>query len=196
MSWGCAVEMSNPTLRLLLWVLGQCMSVGSRFMPSMRSQITRTLVFELSAGQGVARHWIFDGPQRRVTTRSGHAASADCAVHFGSSAQALRALVSTRTVDRVVEGLHAGTVELRGSAFVLLWFHGLTRRFVRLGRPSGPRHRLPDPYLVHDSASCGDEKIVIEPAVTRLDPEWVNAWRARSTLIQVRGAAGEPVLEP
>ena len=188
--------MSNPAFRLLLWLLGHCMAVGSRFMPSVRSQITRTLVFELSAGRNVARYWIFDGPQRRVTTRPGRAETPDCAVHFDSSAQALRALVSARTVDRVVEGLHAGTVELRGSAFVLLWFHGLTRRFVRLGRPSGPRHRLPDPYLVHDPASCGDEKIVIEPAVTRLDPEWVNAWRARSTLIQVRGAADEPVLEP
>ena len=188
--------MSNPTLRLLLWVLGRCMTVGSRFMPSVRSQITRTLVFELSAGQRVARHWVFDGPQRRVTTRPGRAASADCAVHFDSSAQALRALASVRTVDRVVEGLHAGTVQLRGSAFVLLWFHGLTRKFVRLGRPSGPRHRLPDPYLAHDPAACGSETIVVEPAVTRLDPEWVNAWRARSTLIQVRGAAGEPVLEP
>ena len=188
--------MSNPTLRLLLWALGQCMTVGSRFVPSMRSQITRSLVFELSAGESVARHWVFDGPQRRVTTRPGHAASADCAVRFSSSALALRALVSTRTVDRVVEGLRAGTVELRGSAFVLLWFHGLTRKFVRFGRPSGPRHRLPDPYLVHDAAACGDEAIVIEPAVTKLDPEWTNAWRARSTLVQVRAAAGEPVLEP
>lgn len=165
-------------------------------MPSMRSQITRTLVFELSAGKGVARHWIFDGPQRRVTTQPGRPSVADCAVHFDSSAQALRALVSKRTVDRVVEGMHAGTVELRGSAFVLLWFHGLTRKFVRLGRPSGPRRRLPDRYLVHDPAACGDEKIVIEPAVTRLDPAWTSAWRARSTLVQVRGAAGEPVLEP
>lgn len=188
--------MSNSTLRLLLWALGRCMGVGSRFMPSMRSQITRTLVFELSAGDRVARQWFFDGPQRRVTARPGRATRADCAVHFDSSAQALRALASPRTVDKVIEGLHAGTVELRGSAFVLLWFHGLTRRFVRLGRPSGPRHRLPEPYLAHDPASCGDEKIVIEPAVTRLDPEWADAWRARSTLIQVRAAAGEPVLEP
>lgn len=188
--------MSSPALRLLLWLLGQCLAVGSRFMPSVRSQITRTLVFELSAGRNVARHWTFDGPQRRVTTRTGRAVTPDCAVHFESSGQALRALISARTVDRVVDGLHAGTVELRGSAFVLLWFHGLTRKFVRLGSASGPRHRPPDPYLMHDPASCGQEKIVIEPAVTRLDPEWANAWRARSTLIQVRAAADEPVLEP
>jgi hypothetical protein len=188
--------MSDTALRFLLWFLGQGMARGSRFMPSLRSQITQTLVFELSAGKSVARHWNFDGPQRRVTTRSGRAASADCAVHFGSSAQAIRALASPRTVDRVVAGLHKDTVQLHGSAFVLLWFYGLTRKFVKLGRPSGPRHRLPDPYLAHDPAACGAEKIIVEPAVVRLDTAWTDAWRARSTLLQVRAATDEPVLEP
>lgn len=188
--------MSDAALRLLLWFLGRCITRGSRFMPSVRAQITQTLVFELSAGEKVARHWSFDGPQRRATTRPVRAASADCAVHFGSSAQALRALVSSRTVDKVVAGLHDGTVELRGSAFVLLWFYGLTRKFVRLGRPSGPRHRVPDPYLAHDPAASGAESIIVEPAVVRLDPAWTDAWRARSTLLQVRAATGEPVLEP
>lgn len=188
--------MSDAALRLLLWTLGQCLAQGSRWMPSVRAQITRTLVFELSAGKKVARHWIFDGPQRRATTRPGRAPSADCAVHFGSSTQALRALASSRTVDRVVEGLHNDTVQLRGSAFVLLWFYGLTRRFVRLGRPSGPRHRVPNPYLAHDPAACGAESIIIEPAVDRLDPAWTAAWRARSTLLQVRATTDEPVLEP
>ena len=188
--------MSDAALHLLLWFLGHCIAQGSRFMPSVRSQITRTLVFELSAGEKVARHWIFDGPQRRATTRWGPAATADCAVHFASSAQALGALVSSRTVDKVVAGLHNGTVQLHGSAFVLLWFHGLTRRFVKLGRASGPRHRVPDPYLTHDPAACGAETIIVEPAVVRLDPAWTDAWRARSTLLQVRATTGEPALEP
>lgn len=188
--------MSDAALRLVLWFLGQCIAGGSRFMPSVRSQITRTLVFELSAGDKVARHWSFDGPQRRATTRSGRAATADCAVHFSTSAQALRALVSPRTVDKVVAGLHDETAQLQGSAFVLLWFYGLTRKFVKLGRASGPRYRLPDPYLAHDPAACGTETIVVEPAVVRLDPDWTDAWRARSTLLQVRATTGEPVLEP
>ena len=188
--------MSDAALRLVLWFLGHCIAQGSRFMPSVRSQITRTLVFELSAGDKVARHWSFDGPQRRATTRSGRAATADCAVHFSTSAQALRALVSPRTVDKVVAGLHDETAQLQGSAFVLLWFYGLTRKFVKLGRASGPRYRLPDPYLAHDPAACGTETIVVEPAVVRLDPDWTDAWRARSTLLQVRATTGEPVLEP
>jgi hypothetical protein len=188
--------MSNSALRILLWFLGHCIAVGSRFMPSVRSQITRTLTFELSAGEKVARHWVFDGPQRRATTSSGHAASPDCSVHFASSRQALRALASSRTVDRVVAGLHNGTAELHGSAFVLLWFRGLTRKFVKLGQPSGPRYRIPEAYVAHDPAACGAETIIVEPSVVRLDPAWTDAWRARSTLLQVRAATDEPVLEP
>ena len=188
--------MSDAALRLLLWFLGQCIARGSRFMPSLRAQITQTLVFELSAGETVARHWIFDGPQRRAVTRPGSATNADCAVHFGSSSQAIGALVSSRTVDKVVAGLHDGTAQLHGSAFVLLWFYGLTRKFVKLGRSSGPRYRLPDPYLAHDPRTCGSETIIVEPAVVRLDPSWTDAWRARSTLLQVRAATDEPVLEP
>jgi hypothetical protein len=188
--------MSNAALRMLLWSLGQCIAQGSRFLPSVRSQITRTLTFELSAGDRVARHWNFDSQLRRATTRSGHAAAPDCALHISSSWQALRTLSSPRTVDKVVTGLHNSTVELHGSAFVLLWFYGLTRKFVKIGRASGPRYRIPDAYIAHDPAACGAETIVIEPSVARLDPVWTAAWKARSTLSQVRGWTDEPMLEP
>ncbi|HSS25214.1 MAG TPA: hypothetical protein VLL82_12635 [Mycobacterium sp.] len=188
--------MSNAALRILLWFLGQCIARGSRFMPSVRSQITRTLTFELSAGDRVARHWVFDGQLRCATTYSGHAAAPDCALRFNSSWQALRTLSSPLTVDKVVRGVEDGMVELHGSAFVLLWFHGLTRKFVKIGRASGPRHRIPDAYIAHDPAACGAETIVIEPAVVRLDPAWTAAWKARSTMSQVRAYTDEPMLEP
>jgi hypothetical protein len=188
--------MSNAALRMLLWFLGHCLAQGSRFMPSVRSQITRTLTFELSAGDRVARNWAFDGQLRRATTYSGHAAAPDCSVHISSSWLALRILSSPRTVDKIVHGLHVGTVELHGTAFVLLWFQGLTRKFIKIGRASGPRHRIPDAYIAHDPAACGAETIVIEPAVVRLDPVWTAAWKARSTLSMVRACTDEPMLEP
>lgn len=188
--------MFNTALRTLLWLLGRCIAQGSRFMPSVRSQITRTLTFELSAGDRVARHWVFDGQLRRATTHAGHAAAPDCAVHIDSSWQALRALCSPRTVDKIVSGMHDGTVTLHGSAFVLLWFHGLTRKFIKLGRASGPRHLIPNAYVCHDSSACGAETLIIEPPVTRLDPAWTAAWNARSTLAMVRAVTGEPMLEP
>ena len=69
--------MSNVALRMLLWFLGQCIARGSRFMPSLRSQITRTLTFELSAGERVARHWVFDEivPPDRLISRAVERAS-------------------------------------------------------------------------------------------------------------------------
>jgi hypothetical protein len=188
--------MADAALRMLLWFLGQCMAWGSRFMPSVRAQITRTLTFELSAGDRVARHWVFDGQLRRATTRPGPAAAADCSVRMRSSGQALRMLVSPKTVDKIVAAHHRGTVQIHGSAFVLLWFYGLTRKFVRIGRPRGPRHRIPGAYLAHDPAASGAETILVEPAVLRLDPAWTAAWKARSTLSMVRAATGEPMPEP
>ena len=188
--------MANAAFWLLLWSLGQCISQGSRIIPSVRSQITRTLIFQLSAGDRVARHWIFDAQLRRATTCSGRAARPDCAVHFATSWQGLGTLSSPRAVDKLVAGLHHGTVQLEGSAFVVLWFYGLTRKFIKLGRASGPRYRVPEPYLAHDPAACGAETIVIEPAVVRLDPGWTAAWKARSTLHHVRSCIDEPVLEP
>jgi hypothetical protein len=188
--------MANAAFWLVLWSLGQSISQGSRIMPSVRAQITRTLVFQLSAGDRVARHWIFDAQSRKATSHAGRAAHTDCSVHFSTSWEGFRALTSPRAVDKIVTGIHHGTILLDGSAYVLLWFYGLSRKFIKLGRASGPRYRVPDPYLAHDPAACGAETIVIEPAVVRLDPEWTAAWKARSTLVHVRACIDEPVLEP
>jgi hypothetical protein len=165
-------------------------------MPSVRSQITKSLVFELSAGRMVARHWVFDATLRRATSRAGWADAPDVALRFASSRQALLTLLSARTVDKIVEGRLGGTVEMEGSAYTVLWFWGLTRKFIRFGRERQPRRPLPGAYLAHDPASNGSEHILIEPSVTRLDPTWTGAWKARSTLLQVRSCTGEPVPEP
>lgn len=188
--------MANIALRALLWTLGVVMTQGSKVMPSLRSQVTKTLTFELSAGDKVARHWTFDAPTRRIRSAPGRADRADCAAHFHSSAGALHALASSHTVDRFVAGLQNGSAELTGSAFVLLWFHGLTRKFIKLGKPAGPSYALPDRYLAPDPEATGNETIIIEPAVIRLDPSWTAAWKARATLLQVRSTTDEPVLEP
>jgi len=144
----------------------------------------------------VARHWVFDATSRRAVSRAGLADAPDVTLRFHSSRQALSSLLSTKTLDKVIDGRLHGTVEITGSAFVVLWFWGLTRKFIRFGRERQPRRPLPGAYLAHDPASNGVESIVIEPAVVRLDPNWVDAWKARSTLYQVRACTGEPVPEP
>lgn len=188
--------LADSALRILLFFLGHSLALGSRFMPSVRSQITRTLVLELAAGDHVARHWVFDASLRRATTYSGPAAAPECRVHFASSWQGLYSLISPRAVDKIVGGILHGSVMLHGSAFVLLWFYGLTRKLVKIGRPSGPRYRIPGAYLAHDPAACGAETIVIEPAVVRLDPAWKAAWRARANLMIIRVCTDEYGGEP
>jgi hypothetical protein len=183
-------------LRVLLWVLGHGLVLASRFSASVRSQITRSLTFEISTDDGVARHWIFEAQRRRVSTSAGSTEAPDHAVRFTSSGQALRGLTSPHAVDRIIADLHHGSVRIEGSVLILLWFYGLTRKLVAVGRTSGPRHALPGAYLAHDPASNGVEDITIEPAVQELDPHWTDAWNSRAKLWIVRGATGEPMPEP
>ncbi len=187
---------ADCALRILLFVLGHGLALGSRFMPSIRSQITRTLTLELAAGDRVARYWVFDATLRRATTYPGPALAPDCRVHFASSSQGLFTLSSPRAVDKIVSGIMHGNVKLHGSSFVLLWFYGLTRRLIKIGRPSGPRYRIPGAYLAHDPAANGAETIIVEPAVVRLDPAWKSAWKARSTLMITRVCTDEYGGEP
>ncbi|MEV6041212.1 hypothetical protein AB0L65_59635 [Nonomuraea sp. NPDC052116] len=183
-------------LRVLLWWLGHGLALASRFSAAVRSQITRSLTVEISTDDGVARHWVFDSRRRLVSVRPGRAEAPDLAVRFTSSGQALRALTSPRAIDRIMGDLMHGAVRIEGSAMILVWFHGLTRKLVAVGR-TGPRRRaLPGAYLAHDPASNGAEKITIEPAVRQLDPRWTGAWNSRAKLWIVRGANGEPLREP
>ncbi len=183
-------------LRVLLWVLGDGLVLASRLSAPVRSQITRNLTIEISTDDGVARHWVFDGQRRRVSVSAGRAEAPDFAVRFTSSGQALRDLTSPRAIDRIMGGLMHGAVRLEGSALILLWFHGLTRKVVPIGRAGPARQALPGAYLAHDPASTGAEQITIEPAVRQLDPRWTGAWNSRARLWIVRGASGDPLREP
>jgi hypothetical protein len=183
-------------LRVLLWGLGSGLVLASRFSASVRSQITRNLTVEISADDGVARHWVFDGQRRRVSSSAGRAGTPDFAVRFTSSGQALGDLTSPRAIDRIIGGLIHGAVRLEGSPLILLWFHGLMRKVLPMRREGGARHVLPGAYLAHDPASNGVEKITIEPAVRQLDPRWTAAWNSRAKLWIVRGASGDPLREP
>jgi hypothetical protein len=183
-------------LRALLCTLGYGLDLASRFSAPIRSQITRTLTVEISADDGVARHWDFDGQRRRVSSWAGRADTADFAVRFTSSGQALRGLTSPHAIDRIVGGLMHGAVRLEGDPRIMLWFDGLARRLVPAGRSGSSRRALPGAYVAHDPAANGVEKITIEPAVRQLDPRWTGAWNARAKLWIVRGACGDPLREP
>lgn len=183
-------------LRILLSFLGHGLALGSIAVPSIRSQISRSFTFEIRAGTRVARHWRFDAPSRRISTHAGPAKVVDHGLVYASSARALRALISPRAVDLIVHDVLHGKAQLLGSAFVLLWFYGLTRKLIAIGREQGPKTAIPGAYLAPDPGSTGAEKIVVLPAVNELDPKWSNAWNARAKLWVIRAATGEPMPEP
>jgi len=180
------------TLRLLLFAWGHGLAFASRFDPALRSRVTRSFTLEVSADEGVARQWRFDGHRRRITTRAGMAAAPEHALRFARAGDALRALLSPRAIRHIVAGTQRGSVRLEGNAEVMLWFFGLTRRLVAIGREPGPRRPLPGAYLRPDSRSNGNEAIPIEPACEELDPAWTRAWEQRAKLLTVRAIAGEP----
>ena len=185
--------MFDRALSALLWQLGVGLETGSQFLPSLRSQITRSLVFEISAGDHIVRQWRFDATTRRVHSTAGRIHRADGALHFATSGRAVRRLLSPTAVDGIVDDWHYGRARVDGDAALLLWFYGLVRQLARIGAAPGPEEPLPGPYVRPDPDACGVETIPIEPAVHQLDPAWVSAWRARSTLHNVRATTGEPV---
>ena len=200
-SHNLVIRLFNSTLlRLLLFTLGQGLALTSRISPSVRSQITRTVTFEISTDDGVVRRWHFNGQQRWIATGAGHSRSPAQALRFPSSGQALRVLLSPRCIGEIVDGLQNGTIRLQGSLFLTFWFFGLTRKLAPIGRENGrretgPRGPLPDRYVQHDPRANGSEQIIIEPAVTQLDPHWTNAWEQRAKLLIVRATTGEPMPE-
>lgn len=188
--------LARPLLRVILVALGVGLAARSRVDRLVRAQVTRTLSFEISTADGVRRRWMFDGSTRRVTSTGRPVGEPDHRLHFRSSAQGVGALTSTRAVDAVVDGLVRHRIQLEGSAFIVIWFYGLTRRIVRIGRTRGPRRPVPQAYVRPDPSRDGPEPIPREAPVSELDPTWQNAWDARATLWMVRGPGGEPMPEP
>jgi hypothetical protein len=184
---------NSTLLRLLLFTLGHGLALASRISASVRSQITRTLTFEISTDDGVARQWHFDGQQRRITTRAGRPRPPTNALRFPSSEAAVRALLSPHGTRLIADGKLHGTTRVEGALFAVYWFWGLTRKLIAIGPENGPRGPLPDSYTRHDPRSNGSEKIIIEPAIDRLDPKWTNAWEQRAKLLGVRATTGEPM---
>ena len=179
-------------LRILLAVLGTLFTLWSRLSPSFRRAITRDLVFEISSGDGVARHFVFR--DRRVSSHVGKAPTADCVLGFATASQGFRTFVSRHTVTRLIDGLTSGTITLQGNAFRLLWFYELSQRLVPLAGKVG-WGTPPDAYRAPSTDAPWARRVTREPVAIALDPAWEAAVRQRAKLKMMRVAGGEPTLE-
>jgi hypothetical protein len=176
-------------LRGLLRVIGALLRATSAVDPVLRSCITRDVVVEISTADGVARHFRFDGGRRRASSHPGRTEHPDASLRFKDAALALRVLGGDEAA--AAAAIAAGDMQIEGAA-VALWFSGLVKRLLKIGRWSLARKPLPHPYVRHDPNSRAARFITVEPPQRTLDPAWEAAWRQRAKLAAVRVPAGEP----
>lgn len=170
-------------LRLLLHVLGLLLAGGSRLREGLRRQLSRDLVIEIRSRDGVAAHYVIEN--RRVSFRRGACANAACALDFASSDQGFRVLSAKNGVDRLFAGIEDGSIELRGNAMLLLWFHGLVAQVVPGRRTRFAEKPIPDAYVAPSDSVEVASRIAREPPARELDPDWTAAHEQRRKLLLV-----------
>jgi hypothetical protein len=180
-------------LKVLLVAVGFLMVQASRRSAWMRNQINKDLVLEISSADGVAHHLEFVRDSRRIISRRGPAPRAELKVRFDTAAHGFRALVDPHPVRQVVKGMLAERITVEGNQSLLLWFHGLTRIVVPIGRHRPRRSPLPGALLEPNPQSRVYGLVTREPVTDSLDPEWTAAAAARATLVNLRAQTTEPV---
>jgi hypothetical protein len=178
--------MGTLLLRVLLAVLGLMLRVGRRFLPRMREQITTDLVLEIRSADGVAHHY--------VSSHAGRAPGpTDLTITFRTAMLGFRTLLRTDAVGRIVQLALADRVRYTGNAGYALWFWGLTRMVLPLGRQRPDRDVLPGALTAPDPASKVAGRITREPVATELDPAWTAAHAARAQMAMVQATNGVQV---
>jgi hypothetical protein len=177
--------------RLVLASLGLGMSVACRLSARFRSQVTRELVVQVGSADGVVHHYRF--APRTVTSISGPSSNPTLNLCFDNASLGTITLLSPRAVGRIVNTLLARTATYQGNAVLLLWFYGLTRFVLPIGRSKRVRPPPPDAYVQPDLKSKVADSIVREPPSDALDPTWTAAHEQHAKMIMIRGSGGEAV---
>jgi hypothetical protein len=167
--------MGKTAFRALLATLGLMMEQASRRSRRFKSQITRDLVVEITTSDGLAHHYEFVSGRREVVSRAGRAPSAAVSVNFETSRLGFLSLSAPDAVGRIVKLLLARRATVAGNPVLLLWFYGLTRHVIPLGRQRPLKHPLPG------------------AAAANLDPEWRAAQDQAAKVPMVRAVAGEEI---
>lgn len=184
-------RMVRSIFRLLLATLGTGMELACRLSETFRWQVTRDLTIQLGSADGVVHYYVF--APRTVTSHTGPALAPTLSLCFDNAHQGCVTLLSPYAVGKIVHALLDGTAEYQGNAVVLLWFYGLTRFVLPIGR-MGPLGIVPpDAYLAPSLDSKVAGRILREPPMTELDPTWTLGHQQRGKMAMLRGSAGESV---
>ena len=185
--------MGKISFTILLRAVGFLMARASRRNDWMRSQITRDLTIEVTSADGVAHHLEFVAATRTVISRPGPATRATVRLRFDTAGHGFRALSHPHPVGQIINSMLDETVTVDGNVSLLLWFHGLTRIVVPIGRHHPLKAPLPGALMEPNPESKVYGMVTREPVADALDPEWRAAVVARATLINLRAQTGETV---
>ena len=178
--------------RLLLAVLGIGLELACRFSKNFRLQVTRDLTVQVGSSDGVFHHYTF--APRAVKSRAGQVSSPTLNLVFCNAYLGFITLISPRACGKIVHALLQGNAEYEGNAVLLLWFFGLTRFVLPIGRTKPLQAEPPQAYIAPSDTVKVAAQTIREPAVSELDPAWSMAHQRRSQMAMLRVAAGEPVL--
>jgi hypothetical protein len=183
--------MMKTLFKLALSALGIAMELACRLNKNFRQQVTRELTIQIGSADGIFHHYRF--APRTITSRAGPAIAPTLNLCFDNARLGFVTLVSPHAVERIVHALLDRSAEYQGNAVLVLWFYGLTRFVLPIGRTARLRVPLPDAYVAPNLSSSVAARIVREPLAMALDPAWHLAHSQRAKMVMIRGSAGDAV---
>ena len=175
--------------RLVLWSIGTLLWAASRVSPRVQAQLSRDMEVVIYTQDGVARTFIVR--DRRMTSIGQRYDHPTFAVCFSTAGLGARILLARDTINRILDGLERGDIEIMGQAAVLVWFYELTMGLSPFNRR--PVDVWPDAYVEHDPNSKVSARITREPVTHELDPNWLTAHDQREkTLLWQVGRGAKP----
>jgi hypothetical protein len=164
--------------RLLLWCVAMTLWIASRTSRRLRAQLSRDMTVTIATRSGIARTYQFRN--RRVSSRAGLSASADCLLTFPTAATGTRIFLASNAVEQIVAGMAAGDIVLRGLPAHVLWFYEMV--MARAPWRSPQYLTMPDPYVTPDPHGKVADRITREPAQHAVDPRLTDAIAQREKL--------------
>lgn len=182
---------TRAAFRLALAGLGTGLWLACRLNARFRAQVAHARIVQIGSADGVFHHYRFS--PRTVASGTGRVANPDVGVCFDSAWRGLITLLSPHAVGGIVHALLDESAEYEGNAVLVLWFFGLTRFVLPIGRTAPLSEPPPDAYVAHDPHGRVAGRIVREPVTHTLDPGWVGAHAQRAKMVMPRGSAGDAV---
>ena len=187
--------LARGAFRVLLGTLGLALSQATRVMPRLRAQIAEDHVVEIRAADGVAHHYVFSYPARKIRSKAGRPpGESSLSLCFESSGLGLITLINPKAIGKINKLLLARRADYTGNAALVPWFWGLTRMVLPYGRQKPMKEVLHGALIAPNPASKVADRITREPVAEALDAAaWPDALTAHQKMPMVRACAGEKI---